>query len=363
MPASPFKPSETRLGATFGTAGEWELPSRFLPVVEEVGRARSLGGIVDRSDWGKLWLSGKDAADFLHNYTTHNIKALAPGKGLQTAVTTWKGTMVDHVFVMRRDDGMWLLTHPGRAQAVHQALDKYLLGVDVVIEDRTGAYGLLYVFGQLARPVIAKATGLQPVWEQHAPIAVRIGGSEALVASTWPAFGEGYHVLVENASAASVYDALVREADAKGMLPTGSEAWEQLRIEQGIPAFGHEIGEDVNPWEARLTDSVSMAKGCYLGQEVVARLANYDKVQRYLIGLRLGGDRIPAKGSEIQVEGKKVGVITSAMAGSALGFVKGAHVEPGTRVTVKDGEESIPAVLERRPFWSEMLNEGIGARY
>lgn len=363
MPATPFKPSEARLGATFGTSGDWELPTRFLPVVEEVGRGRSLGGILDRSDWGKLWLSGKDAADFLHNYTTHNIKALAPGKGLQTAITTWKGTMVDHVFVMRREDGLWLLTHPGRAQAVQSALEKYLLGVDAAIEDRTEGYGLLYVFGQLAPPVMAKATGLQPVWGQHAPVSVRIGGAEALVAATWPAFGEGYHVLMANNVATAVYDALVREADAKGMLPIGSEAWEHLRIEQGIPAFGHEIGEDVNPWEARLADSVSMAKGCYLGQEVVARLANYDKVQRYLIGLRFGSDRTPSIGSEIQVEGKKVGVVTSAMAGSALGFVKGAHVEPGTRVAIKAGEESIPALLESRPFWSGMLNEGIGARY
>ncbi|HEY9900741.1 MAG TPA: glycine cleavage T C-terminal barrel domain-containing protein [Pantanalinema sp.] len=363
MPATPFKPSETRLGAAFGASGDWELPVRFLPVLEEVGRGRSLGGIVDRSDWGKLWLAGKDAADFLHNYTTHDVKALAPGKGIQTAVTTWKGTMVDHVFVMRREDGLWVLTHPGRSRAVKDALEKYLLGVDVTLEDRTEGYGLLYVFGQLSRPVMAKATGLQPSWPQHAPVPVRIGGAEALVASTWGAFGEGYHVLVTNDAATTVYDALVREADAKGMLPIGSEAWERLRIEQGIPAFGHEITEAVNPWEARLADSVSMAKGCYLGQEVIARLANYDKVQRYLVGLRFEGDRLPEQGAEIHVDDKKVGVVTSACAELGLGFVKGAYVAPGTRVVVKTGDKSTPAMVEARPFWSGLVNEGIGPRY
>ncbi|MNY27240.1 Aminomethyltransferase [compost metagenome] len=183
------------------------------------------------------------------------------------------------------------------------------------------------------------------------------------MAATWAAFGAGYHVLVANASAGAVYDALVREADAKGMLPIGHEAWEQLRIEQGIPAFGHEIGEDVNPWEARLADSVSMSKGCYLGQEVIARLANYDKVQRYLVGLRFEGDRFPVQGAELQVDDKKVGIVTSVAGNLGLGFVKGAHVAPGTRVVVKAGEERFSAMIEARPFWSGLHNEGIGARY
>ncbi|MNL36241.1 hypothetical protein D3C87_1583120 [compost metagenome] len=106
-----------------------------------------------------------------------------------------------------------------------------------------------------------------------------------------------------------------------------------------------------------------MAKGCYLGQEVIARLANYDKVQRYMVGLRFGGERPPAQGAELQVEGKKVGVVTSVAGELGLGFVKGAHVAPGTRVVVTTGDGTSPAVIEARPFWSGLLNEGIGPRY
>lgn len=362
MPTTPFHSVETRLGAVFADYEGWELPKLYLPVPEEVGRGRNLGGLVDRSDWGKLRLTGKDAVEFVNNYTTQNLKALAPGKGLQTAVTTWKGTMIDHVFAQREEDGLLLLTHPGRAGAIRSALEKFLLNVEVAFEDQTEQFGLAYLFGPYARAVVAKATGLQPVWAMHDPVRVRVGGVETVVSRTWPAFGEGFHFLVKQEDARAMFEALAHEADAKGVLPIGQEAWEQLRVEVGIPCYGHEIGPEVNPWEARLADSVSMRKGCYLGQEVIARLANYDKVQRYLTGLRYAGPA-PEEGSEIRSDGQKVGVVTSVAPGMALGFVKGSYVAPGTRLEVQVGEQVVPVVTETLPFWRDMAGQGIGARH
>lgn len=362
MPTTPFRPLEARLGAVFADYEGWQLPKLYLPVSEEAQRGRSLGGLVDRSHWGKLRVKGKDALEFVNNYTTQNLKALAPGKGLQTAVTTWKGTMVDHVFVSRTQDDLHLVTHPGRTPAIRSALEKYLINVDVQFEDDTERQGLLYLFGPYARAIVAKATGLQPDWAMHDPVPARIGGADVTITRTWPAFGEGFHLLVDQAHAATMFEALVQEADARGVLPIGQDAWEILRVEEGIPSYGHEIGPDVTPWEVRLADSVSMRKGCYLGQEVLARLANYDKVQRYLTGLRYAGPA-PAVGAEIRAEGKKVGVVTSVAPGLALGFVKGAFVAPGTRLEIPVGEETVAAVTETRPFWQELVGQGVGARH
>lgn len=362
MPTTPFQSIEARLGAVFADYEGWELPKLYLPVPEEVGRGRSLGGLVDRSHWGKLRVTGKDAVEFVNNYTTQNLKTLAPGKGVQTAVTTWKGTMVDHVFAQRTEDGLTLLTHPGRAEAIRSALEQFLLNVEVQFEDDTERQGLAYLFGPFARAIVTKATGLQPVWSMHDAVKVQIGGVEVIVSRTWPAFGEGFHFLVDNADARAMFEALAHEADAKGVLPIGQEAWEILRIEQGIPSYGHEIGPEVNPWEARLADSVSMRKGCYLGQEVLARLANYDKVQRYLTGLRFSGPA-PAVGAEIRSDGQKVGVVTSVAPGMALGFVKGDHVEPGTKVEIQTETGVVPAATETMPFWRDMVGQGIGARH
>lgn len=362
MPSTPFLPVESRLGAVFSDYHGWELPKLYLPVPEEVGRGRSLGGLLDRSHWGKLRVTGKDAVEFVNHYATQNLQALAPGQGVQTAVTTWKGTMLDHVFLYREDEGLFLLTHPGRSGAIRSALEKFRLNVDVHFEDLTEQLGLAYLFGPLARAVAAKATGLAPEAAMHDPVAVTVGGSAATMVRTWPAFGAGFHFLVANAQARPVFEALAHEADAKGVLPIGQEAWEQLRVEAGIPAFGHEITPEVNPWEARLADSVSMRKGCYLGQEVIARLANYDKVQRYLTGLRYAGPS-PRVGAEIRSGEQKVGVVTSVAPGLALGFVKGAFVEPGTRLEVLVGEEAVPALTETLPFWRDMVGQGIGARH
>ncbi len=362
MPTTPFLAAETRMGAVFADYEGWTLPMLYLPVPEEIGRGRAIGGLVDRSNWGKLRITGKDAIEFVNNYTTQNLQTLAPGKGMQAAVTTWKGTMIDHVFVQREADGLLLFTHPGRVGAIRSALKKYLLNVEVAFSDETEELGLAYLFGPYARAVVAKATGLQPDWAMHDPVKAKVGGVGVTVTRTWPAFGEGFHFLVTKDDAKAMFESLAKEADAKGVLPIGQDAWEQLRVEQGIPTFGHEIGPDVNPWEARLTDSVSMRKGCYLGQEVIARLANYDKVQRYLTGLRYSGPA-PEEGAEIRSDGQKVGVVTSVAAGVALGFVKGAYVEPGTRLEVQVGDGTVPVVTETLPFWRDMVGQGIGARH
>lgn len=353
MPTTPFKPAEAPLGAVFAEVGGFELPRQYLPIHEEAERGRSLGGIVDRSDWSKLWITGKDALEFLNNYTTNNLMALQPGQGLSTAITTWKGTMVDHVFLQREGDGLRMLAHPGRAGAIRRALETFMLNVDVKIEDHTHAQGMLLVFGSLARALLLQATGLRELGAMHEPLRARIAGALVVVVKTWPLGAEGYHLLVQAEAAPAVFTAIAELADAKGVLPLGFEAAEILRVEAGIPVFGHEIGEDVNPWEARLSGSVSMAKGCYLGQEVVARLANYDKVQRYVMGLRLSGSQSPAQGAEIQKDGQKVGVVTSAVPGTALGFVKTAFAAPGTTVVVEVAGAQVPAVLEAMPFWRE----------
>lgn len=369
MPSTPFHDAEKLIGATFGEFAGWQMPRHFAALEEEVSRARRNGGIVDFSNWSKLKISGADAADFVHNYTTQNIKALAEGQGLQTAVTTWKGTMIDHVFVYRLDDGLRMIGHPETAPLINKALQKYLFGVDVEIEDVTEARGMFYVFGPHAAAILEEA-GDEKLTElpMHAFKLVSLDGSDSMVARTWPLGGDGFIVLIPNEQAVDAFKAIRAAADVHETPFIGQEAFEILRIEAGMPSFPQEINDERNPWEVRLADSVSMNKGCYLGQEVIARLANYQKVQRHLVGLRLT-QPVEAGLSLIDDDGKAVGLVTSvafapdAEHPTALGFVKTAWAEAGRKLRVASGDAPVEAEVRDLPFWQELAGGGVTPRH
>ncbi len=367
MPRTPFHDAEATLGATFDAVAGWQMPRRFASLATEVENARQHGGIVDLSNWSKLKLSGADAAAFLHNYTTQDIKSLREGEGVQTAVTTWKGTMIDHVFVYRLEDGLRLIGHPETAPAIQGALEKYLFGVDVEIADLTEERGMLYVFGPQAASIMEAAAG-EPLADlpMHASRLVALDGADGMVARTWPLGGDGFMVLIPSDQALPAFEAVRSAAAAQQTGFIGSEAFDLLRIEAGIPTFPQEINQERNPWEVRLADSVSMNKGCYLGQEVIARLANYRKVQRHLVGLSLTG---PAEAglSLVDENGKTIGLLTSvatapdALHPRALGFVKADWATAGRKVRV--GDTSVVAEVQDLPFWKGLGGGGIPPRH
>ena len=333
------------------------MPTQPTPTVDDHERARTHGGFVDRSDWSLLELAGKDAVEFTNNYVTQNLKDLSVGGVLSTPVTSWKGTMVDVVDVLRTEYGLQLLAHPGAGAAVTSALKTFMVNVDVQLTDVSADWGLFYAFGPEAKGAIEAIAGT--TLEGDRLWVGTVGDARVRIAPAWPALGAGYHLLVARSDASDIREAL----DRHGLRPIAAETWDRLRISEGIPGFGHEIGPDVNPWEARLADWVSMSKGCYLGQEVIARLANYDKVQRFLMGLDVPDDHLLPEKAVLTIDAQSVGTVTSSAPGVALGFVKAAHAVAGRRVVVTSPEGTVEATLADRPFWQRMANGGIGARH
>jgi folate-binding protein YgfZ len=290
-------------------------------------------------------LEGPDAATFFQGYSTQETRSLVPGEATRAAVTTRKGTMLDWVLVLRDETGLTLVGGPGRGAILATTLDRYTLGVDVTVTDRSAGTRVVTLIGSWS--------DLVPVTPDEAPRFTADARrwswrgtveGEALCASH-PALPEIAIWVVDEASWPT-REAYLRER--------GAEPWEADRIEgwrvgAGFPASGHEIGEDVNPWEARLETSISLEKGCYLGQEVVARLFHYRKIQRQLMGLSWpAGTRI-AIGTALLDAERPVGVVTSVSGERGLGLVKVAHAHPGKRLGTATGEETV--TLEDRPFW------------
>jgi len=324
-----------------------EIPAAGGPEAE-LRAARQGAVLADRSDFGKVLFSGRDAADLLHRLTTASVKGLQPGQGTAAVFTTNKGRILDLVTLHRLPEGILVLTAPGRAVPVMAWVERYTFREEVKAEDRSGSHAILALHGAGASRTIARMFG-EPVASlpRHHAAAVECGGSPVVLLRAWPLGGEGWHLVMPMAAREAVLAAL-RAADP-GLVEAGPVTLEVLRIEAGLPAPGSELTEDHNPWEARLDEAVALDKGCYVGQEVIARLRTYRKVARYLVRLEMNGTDAPTPGAGIARAGERIGAITSSarVPGQdrivALGYVRDEDAASSEAVSVEGAQGPLPA--------------------
>ncbi|MFN3431526.1 MAG: hypothetical protein ACK46X_16435, partial [Candidatus Sericytochromatia bacterium] len=299
---------------------------------QQVRAGREGTVFMDRPSWGRVRVTGADRATFLHNLTTNDVKGLAPGQGCSAVVINQRAQILDHVDVYALADAFFVITGPNKAAETLAWWDRYLITEQVELKDETDGSWLIYMTGPTATDLVG---GLVPGAGELADfghVEGTVGGVPVRVLRTQGVHGNGYHLVSAEADAPPVRRALV----GAGAIAIDDEAFEVLRAEWGYPLVGRELTENNNPWEARLDGSVSLNKGCYLGQEVVARLNTYNKVQRYLVGLRLPDDQLPDAAPRLfDAEDKEVGFLTTAVTppgeprAIALGFVKGAYAAEG----------------------------------
>jgi folate-binding protein YgfZ len=296
-------------------------------------------GLLDRSQRGKLALTGEGAKEFLQGQLTQDILALEPGHGAYAAFLTPKGKMLGDVRVLDAGAEILLDTERVALQALFNMIHRYRLGYAVELHKRTLESGLFSLVGPLADELIAAAgTTLGRVEHDHALVA--LGGIDARAIRT----DLGVDLLFATDHAGAVRAALL-EAGASGI---GEQAAETLRIERGRPRYGIDLDESVIPQEAGLNErAVSFTKGCYVGQETVARLFYKGRPNRELRGLRAEAPLAP--GTELSLDGRVVGTVTSAAVSPRLGPIGLALVRreapPGSTVVAGPGLEALVSEL------------------
>jgi folate-binding protein YgfZ len=295
-------------------------------------RLKEAVGLIDRSARGKLRLTGTEAPDYLQGQVTNDVEGLAPGSGCYAALLDHKGKMLTDMRVLRGEDHLWVDTEPQGLPALARNASMFSIGRDVRHEDVTREYAILALIGPAAREPLDNP----PPPDEHGFTS----GEHGIYVAT----DLGVDVICPVADAAAVREAL-------GVEQVSEEAAECLRIESGRPRFSIDVGTDTIPQEAGLNErAVSFTKGCYVGQETVARLHYKGKPNRHLRGLRLAS---PAEhGDEIRLGERVVGAIGSAAESPALGPIALAIVrreaEPGDVVHV--GPSSIEATVSELPF-------------
>tara|TARA_B100000315_G_scaffold236238_1_gene251859 strand:+ start:541 stop:1560 length:1020 start_codon:yes stop_codon:yes gene_type:complete len=292
-------------------------------------RAATEGSAVyDVSHMGRLKASGADALDLLNRLSTNKVVDLQPGQGAPTILTTDRGRILDLVSVVNTSDYALLITSPGTQPTVIAFLDKYTIMEDLAVEDLTASTRMLAVFGPESQATLETAArmSLSDLPPYHTALA-EVGGCQARIIHHPLAQLPGFYLVTSTEAAPRVWQELVDS----GAAPVGDEAYEAVRVRWGIPAHGHEIGEEYNPLEAGLIGSIDFAKGCYIGQEVIARLDTYRKVQKHLVNLTFGPGSAVSEGAYLRLSGQIVGKVTSVATNLATGETFGlAYVRKGT---------------------------------
>lgn len=320
--------------------------------------------LVDRSDRGRLRLTGPDAASYLHGLLTNDITGLAVGTGCYAAYLTPQGRMITDLRVFRTDEGLFLVVSGGVRHVVRGRLEQLIFNEDVQVVDLTDTWTAWGLYGPSAPRVLARVgEGSTEGVTARAPAGLaafqhwrgQIGASPVVIAVSDEIGVPGFDVFAERAHGDVVEAALVEA----GALKVAPDVANIVRIESGVPEFGVDMSADTIPLEAGIERrAISDTKGCYVGQEVIVRVRDrgHGRVARRLVGLLVEGAEAPGAGDALFVGDRDIGRVTSAVKSPllgrpiAMGYVHRDFTDPGTRVSISSGSPRVEAVVTALPF-------------
>ncbi|PSB23973.1 YgfZ/GcvT domain-containing protein [Stenomitos frigidus] len=345
--AESLRDIQTRLGAVFEENAVEEkasVPLSFGNEPTAIQAARTGVAICDHTHWGRIQVARSDRLNFLHNQSTNDFNRLKPGEGCDTVFVTSTARTIDLATAYILEDTILVLVSPNRRAHLLKWLDRYIFfGDQVTLTDLTEQTSTFSLIGSESSALLQQL-GLDDLSSQ--PYAshrlMTLGGHVVRIAVGSGLALEGYTLTMATSAMATVWR-LLTEA---GAVPLGDRAWEHLRIEQGRPAPDRELTEDYNPLEAGLWQMLSFDKGCYIGQETIARLDTYKGVKQQLWGIRLKS--IAAPGSIITREEEKIGTLTSLteteQGAVGLAYIRTKAGGAGLHVQVGDTEGDIVEV-------------------
>lgn len=312
-------------------------------------RSKLTAGWYLRPAPGLFIIEGADRVQFLQRQSTNDVRSLNPERAVSTVLTSPTARILDVLTLIMDEESIRAATLPGLGQQTYRFLHSRIFFMDKVsLTDVSAHYTQIELAGPLAAGLLIQA-GIAAGDELDAVRLTSLNGGEitAIQQESWN--GKGYLLLANQPAAAQLVDLLRTSAAVE----LDEATYQVLRIEAGLPAPGTELSEDYTPLETNLTRLISNTKGCYTGQEVIARQVTYDKITQHLCGLRL--ERTAAPGSKVQMDGRMVGEVRSSACSPvfgpiALAVLKKPACDPGSKVSVLDAERIIAGQVSPLPF-------------
>jgi folate-binding protein YgfZ len=348
-------------GARFMDLFGWHIVEMFSSADSEYWALLKSAGLVDLSCSGMFELKGDDRTRFLHGMVTNDIKSLTPGRGCHAAFLSPQGRMTADLRVFCAEDSLILTTEPAAREKLGPALRKYIIGDRSVLLDRSEELALLSLQGPKAIELLAKILSEPLSLERpYDHFEATLAGAKVRICRVHRTSAGGFDFIVQRQSLPLVWDLILANGKTDELLPVGFESFNVHRIEAGIPWYGLDMEENTLPIEAGLEkDAISFNKGCYIGQESVARITYRGHVNRKLVGLSLSGIQPASKGDKVSKDGQEVGWVTSSgyspnfKRAIALGYLRREVLEPPTTVLVESRDGSVSGEVTPLPFPQE----------
>ena len=361
MKQSPLHERHSAAGAVFDERAGRTIPVHYGDAAAEHAAVRRQVGVSDLSHRGKVRVTGDDRIKWLQSVISNDILPVKPGQGRYSSFLTHKGKMLTYFRVYIQPDHVFLEDVGDIGDMTFQALRKFLLyGTKAKLENCGETWSLLLVSGPKAAAVIREALGCDP---SALPlldcVTVDIAGKPAMVMKTEETGEVDFEILLPAEAATTAWDQITQAGRPHGIRPFGSQAREALRMEAGLPQAGPDLNEEIVPPEANLEEKAfSLSKGCYPGQEVVARMDTYGSVRRRLVGLVVDGAVIPPRGAKLFSGDREVGWVSSATQSPqlqsviAFGFPLRDFSKPGTPLAVEIDGSRHRATVQALPFYT-----------
>lgn len=300
--------------------------------------------LFDDTDRGRLEVSGPEAGAFLHRLLASDVRGLEIGRGQRALLLDSKGKVLFDFELYRSEEQRYVLSVPqGRAGALHAALERYHFSEKLAFAQRSADYAPLIVLGPASDALVTRTLGCAVPEEEYRWSAGSFGGASVLAVRTRYAGSRAIRLVATSESAPALWNAL----RAAGAAASGIVVRDILRVEAGAALAGEDVDESVYPQEARLEDAFSLTKGCYIGQEVVAKIDTYGGLNKRLSALKVAHDDPVPRGTRLfrldEGEWRDLGVVTSWAysfvldTGLVLAYVKRRHQQIGTQFRLGDG--------------------------
>jgi folate-binding protein YgfZ len=308
-----------RSGAESAALQGWQVVRSHGDVATECRAVRDGAGVIDLSHLGRIWLRGTDAQDYLHRQLSRSVKSLAVGEGCHAVHMNAMGQMIGEITLHRTGEEEFLaLTMPVCAESMASALERFIFSEDCTVEREGERAGVLSVHGPRACDILGEILGQSTAdLPLHGSCRCDFQGVDALVLATDLAGVTGRHLVMEVSSLSALWEQILDE----GAVPFGWAAFDVLRIEAGVPLFGVDHDMTWIPTDAGLESTLDFDKGCFPGQEVVAKIRNIGHPRQVLRGFGLSATECPPSGTELFLSGQSVGSLSSVCHSPSLGRI------------------------------------------
>lgn len=337
---------QQQLGARLFEREGVSLPRDYGDLRGEHDALDAGAGLIDLAQFGVLRAEGPDRVAWLHKLVTVNVQALKDGEKVHGLLLTSKGHVAADFELLRLSDALLLYTSWSAKEKLLANLRRAIFREKVALTDLSDVYSVLSLQGVEATAILAQTLGTFFTVGDTQFVSAKFFDSEVLIVSSSRTEQGGSDLLVERRHAAMLWDMLM----AKGACPIGFDALNVARIEANIPWYGDDFDETMLAPEARLDAFIAENKGCYTGQEVIARIKNRGHVNRLLVSFRIDGDVVPQRGDLVFAGNQEVGWVTSAVmsfarnAPLAFGYLRREVAEDGARVQIARDKARLDAL-------------------